>query len=461
MAIEIKGRRMTMANTPPPVGRIFNIGAGSGNLTIDGSDDSKEWYPLQPYDTFKIAGGDYGSIALKDISVNSGEVFFTNQNTLIEVDIMSIVGDVAKRITLDFHNKISGVKYGLILGTSEYSGDKFIIDNPYGGDVGGYENITIKGIDTRNNFDRGWILNSAGKPYNNGAGITALKNFICEDCQWYSDGVYTGGALAFGGYINEADGLDVGFIDNAIFRRIDLIGGNFSITLGNVRNCLVEDIKIIDCFRDANNHPRIVDISGSGMIQRVYGDHNYGPLVKIAPFNRTSDGTQDTFIIRNISGKNSRKYSIVEVHAAQADDAVWTGITIRSKVKVLGVTAFNTGTMTYFDGSPFIDGNPPYYTSTAIDIYGTGTDITVKDCTSINPYAMEGQVISLTNGPADTQVNNYLTAVNTLTKVNISNFIPASDSILKAAGGVDSDLPTDYYGTTRTNPPTIGAVESL
>lgn len=464
MAIQIRGRKMQISGTPPIEGRVFVIIGGTGTgvsnkILVDGADNSKEWYPLQANDTFKIVSGSYDDLKFKNLSISSGVIRVTNNDAVINSTNLVLGGTVFNNVIFDFHNTASGgVKYGLIISDSVLSRDKVIIDDD---EIGGFKNLTIKGISNINNFDRSWILKSQELPYMNGAGVIALENFVCEDCEFFSDGSVNSSAISFGGFIEEATNQDKGFTKNIRFSRIDFIGGDFNLTMGNCQGYIIEDFKIVDCHRNSISHPRIIDVGGTGIVQRVTGDHNYGPQVKVVAFNRSSDGTQATNIIRNVTGKNSRKYSVVEVHSAQADDAVWVGVTVRNKVKVLGVTALNTGTMTYFNGDPFVGGVPPYYTSTMLDVYGDGTDITVKDCTSINPYAMEGQSISLTNGPADVQVNNYLTAVNTLTKVNDTTFIPASDSVLKAAGGADSDLPTDYYGTTRNNPPTIGAVEAL
>lgn len=464
MSIEIRGRKIQIESTPPIDGRIFVIPGGTGGVAsdkilLDGADTSKSWYPLLPGDTFKIVGGTYTGITFNNLSVSSGLITVTNNDSVIQSTNLVLGGDVFNNVNIDFHNTASGsVKYGFVQSDSVFSGDKVIIDNDA---VGGFKNLTMKGIRSYNNFNRSWNLYSQELPYMNGTGVIALENFVCEDCEFACDGEILSSAIDFGGFIEESTDQDKGYTQNIRFSRINFLGGNYNLTMGNCQGYIIEDFVINDCWPVANNHPRIIDVGGTGTVQRITGEHNYGPLVKVVGFNRTPDGTQATNIIRNVSGKTSRKYSVVEVHSAQADDAVWTGVTVRNIVKVLGVSAVDTGTMTYFDGSPFVGGNPPYYTSTMLDVYGNATDIIVKDCTSINPYAMEGQSISLINGPAETQTNNYLSADNTLAKINTTTFIPASDSILKGAGLTDVDLPTDYYGTTRINPPTIGAVEAL
>jgi hypothetical protein len=175
-------------------------------------------------------------------------------------------------------------------------------------------------------------------------------------------------------------------------------------------------------------------------------------LFRLVPFNRTD--VKETSIIRNIIGYSSRKYSCVEVHTGEGEQRIWPGVSTSSNVKIFGVTGVNMGTMINVD-----PGNE--YTSTSVDVYGDGAGLTVKNCVAINPYIQGGGTIYAINGPYETQSNNVAYADNTTAKLNLTTFIPASDSVLKGAGIADIDLLTDYYETTRFNPPTIGAVEAL
>ncbi len=186
------------------------------------------------------------------------------------------------------------------------------------------------------------------------------------------------------------------------------------------------------------------------------GTGHYGNMYRIVPFNRTDDGTIETSMIRNIIGYESRKYSCAEINQYESGQRVWPGISVSSDVKILGITAVNMGTMDGVD-----PGNE--YTSTCVDIFGgeiDGDGITIRDCVAVNPYMDGGGAPYPINGPVETQTNNIAYADNTTTKLNLSTFIPASDSALKGAGIADIDLPTDYYSTVRINPPTIGAVEA-
>lgn len=442
-------------------GRVFEVG-GVGTpseLIIDAEDSEAEWFPVQPNDTFKIKGKAYDNISVNNMSVDSGAIFITNADDvqISVIDNFKIGGNTApKNLKIDFLNKVAGEKFGLLISPPEgNTGHKFVIDD---NTVGDSENITIIGIDNLNVENDGWFLKTENMPYNNGSGKKSAINLKITDVRFRRDignttNVYYG--LRLGGefyYNSPSENLDVGFIDGLHIERIELSKGDFfnGIKAGNVRNFFISDIKFDNINPNQTHHARIIDIAGNGIAQNISGWDSYGNLFRIIPFNRTENGTIEQSIMRNLAGYRTRKYSVAEIHNAEGAIRNWPGISVKSNVLAIGITALDMGTMEGVD-----PGNT--FTTTALDVYGDPDGLTARNMVSINAF----NTTSTINGSVEFQDHNVYYANNTTAKVNSENFQPAADSVLKGAGIYSPLNSSDINGQVRLNPPTIGAVEAL
>lgn len=449
-------------STPTPTGRVFIVGNGVEleDFVLDADDVDAPWYPLQPNDTFKFREGQYWSIKFINITTDTGNIFIENEAGLITIlYYIELIWDVKmENVVIDF-TKGTEPDYGLLLSPdSSYFGNKITFDK---NEVGNFNNCTIKGIHTYNAKDKGWENMSSALPYDNGVGTKSISGLTIEDCKWSSDIEDGSYGVNFGGEILGPDGMgfegiDNGYVENVIMRRLVIEGGTYDFRAGNINNYLVQDITPTGVNPTSTIHSRIFDFFGYGIAERIKGVECYGDLFRLVPFNRGD--TKLTSIIRNVIGYRSRKYSCVEINQFESEQREWPGVATWSNVKVLGVTGVDMGTM---EGDPA----PSPYTSTCVDIFGgdlDGAGVTIKDCVAINPFMNGGPTLMAINGPVETESNNVAYADNTEAKlVDYVAFIPASDSPLKGAGILDSDLATDFYETTRINPPTIGAVEAL
>ncbi|WP_124577052.1 hypothetical protein [Pedobacter sp. KBW06] len=428
-------------------GRIIPVGTGTGALTIDGDQLSLNGNPitLQANDVIEIQAGTYQWIDVSNVTFSGAGVIYVKNKGLVIINEggFNLNGNVpVKNVVFDFAS-FPGLEYGL---KNTFTGpqERFHIDTH---SMGGYENITIRGLEFVNVWDRGMRLGSHNVDYLN-TGKKAISGLLIEKCRFISDNTPEwGGGIDLGGELNYETGTDRGYIENVVIRDIKLIGGEGQISLGNANNYEIYNITVDKVNPTATHHARIVFAQGWGEIHHIKGTEHYGNLTCQWVFTRGNVPAEA--VVSNVIAYKSRKYSATEFQSFNR--FLWPNRTTFCHGKALGITAVDMGTNL---GVPA--GNE--YTSTAIDIYGMfGAEVTVKDSVAIHPY----NCTTVSNGPisADSS-NNLVYADHTGAKlIDFISFKPASDSPLIGAGITDADLTDDYYGVLRALPPTVGAVE--
>lgn len=451
---------------PPPVGRVFNVGTGSGSLTVDAEDSGKEWFPLQPNDVFKIAAGSYTNINLLNFHTDTHRVYVnTDGGTVTATQYISIRSDLnpQKNVSYSFGGGIKGT-YGLKLQAStSQTTERLYFDTNL---IGGTENVVIEGIDTIDVNDRGWRFYGQAVEYNNGSGIPQLINVTVDNCRWISSISQGGSGIDFGNefeYHEPESGFnkDRGYIEGLNLTRLVLKGGNGNgIHCGNVNNLFVDDILIEDVNPDItgnpNFHARILDLKGQGIIQRVKGIGeygNYGNLVRLVCYNRV--GKTNKSIIRNCIGYNTRKYSVIEVNYESNNYCIQPDVTEWTPIFVLGNTAVEVNTNVDVE-SPSLS-----IPSTVMAIYNGDAvgHVTARNNVAANT---NGSVSAVNDsGAINTGSNNVYYATKEEAGItDVVDFIPSYGSPLNGAGVANADLLLDYFNIERPNPPTIGAVEA-
>lgn len=435
-------------DTNATVGRVFNVGTGSGDLLLDGLDNSKSWFPLQNNDTFRILGtgsNTYNNIYLKDMGNASIQVNVTNQTGVIKAERIWTYGTQGNA-RLDFYQKVSGVDFGVENNWGNNNGEKFIINSDSADDY----TLIVRGIRCSQFFDKGWQLIPKNKVYNNGAGKSAAELIDIQYCVW-TDGAKQGeGAVDLGG--DFYSGVDNCFVRKFIFSNNLIQNGDYGVGGRNVGEFQCENNTLISVNPNTpaegtgTYHKRTLDIFGWGYYKNISAKNSYGVVCRSVSFARGS--TKRTNVITNIISDTNTRYSAVEINEFEADQRNLSGIATAGFTKVNGVTIRNLGTA----GT---------YTSTCVDIFGSGNNSTVRNCVAVNPFIFGSSDKFAINGPVAVQSNNVAYADNNLTKLNLTTYKPAADSVLKGAGIADVDFTTDIYGQTRLNPPTIGAVEAV
>lgn len=439
-----------------PSGRVFVVGKNSGaDILIDGLDSSKEWFPLQTNDLFKIESDDYVYMRFKDLkSPSGGKILITTNGAPITTKVVQLEG-LGCNIDADFRLNVSdsSFDYGLMIEDLGSGGEKMRIDND---GVGGFD-MTFKGILNKSFEDRGWRIIDAGIVYNNGAGRIAIKNLDVQYCKWTNDvpDQYRGSAISLFGqyYPNESTPVDTSYVERLILKHNILENGQYDISAQNVGYFEIDGFQLtnlntsVPAEGEGTYHARTLDIMGNGVARNILAKNSYGVAFRLAPFNRTTNTTKTTSIASNIISDGNTRYSAVEINTYESQQKTKAGQSIAGIAKVYGVTAKDLGTA----GT---------YTSVAVDIFGDGADTYVYNCVAVNCFT-GGLASNLAiNGPTAGQSNNIGYTDNTLTKLNLTTLKPASDSVLKGAGVYSANNPTDIYGDTRINPDTIGAVKA-
>lgn len=439
---------------PPPVGRIFNVGTGSGNLTINGTNTGAAWYPLEPGDTFIIKGGTYGSITTSNLESTGAPIVIKNEaDQQVTADFLYI-NATQKNVNYIFDETL---ERGLTLIME--SQDTMHIDR---NGVGGLEDVYISGIKftiESGTPDGGVFLRhsqNATTPYSNGSGVTSIKNLTIENIEfdftpkanfapWY--------LMAF----NRGDlstSVDNNFIDGITIRNIRATGTFYCSTTIEIKNCqnvLVDNIyfdSLNNGWTDSPPHARIILVQGQGIIQNCYMRDGMGNVGVIWGYNRLANN--DPSIIRNCLSFNTFRYSTAEIQGYS--NLIVSGISKAPHYKMLGLVADTLDTGNYFSGC-------------AGDIYPLqGGTFEARNSVSINGHSnTSGQNNPFNNmaGGTGTLSNNAVYANRTLAGVEDETYIPQSGSPLIGAGVANVDFTEDYNGNIRPNPPSIGALEPL
>lgn len=432
------------------VGRVFNIGTGSGQVIIDGSNPLFTG-GLQAGDKIRILLGNYtqnwpwNALVIRNINLPSGSVKIetTGTTTFQGIDIGGASGPV-KGVDIDFRGQDVTINVG--------SGDGYVeIDK---GILGGLENIKYRGgkINFTNANHRGITHKAVNLAYNNGVGPVAIKNFEIHDVNFLGTGlsyyqvIYIGGELI----TNGSTVVDNGYVENIHVHDIAFNGQVHSsshVAINNCKNFLVEDVTLdgvnIDDPSVAVYHWRQIYCRGNGVIRNCYARNSGGAVAAIEMYAREAG---QVCKIYNVYSYNSWRYGTTEFREYNYNIGVPYMYGCAAEADYLG----------YYRPT---DVPADVYTATCIDNYNdTGRAVDVRNSYAIKPNRISAMV---NTGPTGVNTNNLIATVNTSTKIDTNTMVPAADSTLKGAGVNRVSIPTDLNGLTRLNPPTIGPVEAL
>lgn len=420
----------------PPVGRTFHVGSGSGDLEVDANDTNAEWYPIQANDTFVINPGTYGYILFTNFMLDSGTVKVECGGQVNITGYGLYLSGPNKNLNLDFNNQLTcnGFNHAVVIDENS---------------VGGYENIRVAGVNIEGVGSGNRLLYHPAPLYNNGSGPIASENLIIEDWNISISGSPSiGFGICVGGDFWSQGAYDTRNI-NPIIRNINInstMECQYPVMLFNCEGGLISKIQIegVNSGVTGNLHSRLSMIVGQGIIEKVSAKNHMGNAACIWGFYRT--GNNPLSIIRNIKSQNSNRYSAVEIQGYAAYN---TANGSNTNYEVLGVTADTLDIENYFSGC-------------ALDVYDThGGSVKIRNLTSINGHSNTSggnNVINNINGITVDAGGTAVYADRAAAGVD-SDLIPQTGSPLIGAGVSDPNLLDDYYGDSRPNPPSIGAVE--
>jgi hypothetical protein len=426
---------------PPSAGRVFNVGSGSGMLTIDGSNLMYEGNPTtaQDGDTIVVAPGTYqstqwplGAINITNFNLPSGFCRIIPGGKITLQQELDLRGADLKGVDLDFRD--NPLTFG---GNAE----KIRLD-PTG--EGGYERIKIRGFTTEDiaAASNGYVIRHMAKDlaYDNGTGKIAIKDLeishITITGDWFKP-IFIGNDEELTSY------GDSGYCEDVYIHHITVPEGNCSshIIVGNCQNYLIEE----NSFQDINNggsvvHWRMIFAKGFGVIRNCFAINSRGAVATQEMYSRES-GQQSRMY--NIFSYNSGRYSAVEFRSY-------------TNYHIPGVT-FPCSPVADFISAWFVT-NFGTYNSTCIDAYGSSTvQVLIRNCVVVNPQNISAIINEGTIAVGSDA--NMVEVDNDSTLLQAETMIPQHGSILIWNGTPIGDISTDIYGYTRPASPTIGAAE--
>src|SRR5690606_5198064 len=226
-------------------------------------------------------------------------------------------GEPVKNITFDFYQ-------GGIHGIKTVRGSEFsvIILDAY--DVGGWENVTILGLEGAMNWGNSHsflAFSFDGIPYNNGSGAIASKNLKIDYIKVTIQAQMTYPIINFWGDINASSDTNY-HEDLEIGGHIEIVGpGTFTankvMEIGNARRYKVHGINI-DGIATEGLHNRLITLKGTGDFYNIKATNYYGNVVQTMPARRVG-ATGENVRFWNIIGYNNAKYALVEMNGTGND----------------------------------------------------------------------------------------------------------------------------------------------
>ncbi|WP_231490805.1 hypothetical protein [Pedobacter sp. Leaf170] len=280
--------------TPVSVTPSYQVGTGSGDLTIDG-----KTLDLSTIKLIKIKGGNYLSVNIQNINgtasqpiyiVNDGQVTITNGLITNNITNVSLVGD---------YNE--SPKYGIAFKNNPFRAIKM---------YGKMSGVTLQSLRFTNIGDyciAGESDNGRSLAYN-GTSSTRTENFKILNCIFENTG-----SIVFGGSLNGA-GEDTGFFKDVeiaynTFKNSPDIGS--AINFSNVQDYNVHHNIVDNVNTSNNNHNGIFYMQGNGKFHDNKLTNYQGNAIRMWVYSRGS--TPATVEIYNNICYNTRKYGAFEI----------------------------------------------------------------------------------------------------------------------------------------------------
>lgn len=429
--------------TPPTSAKTFEVGTGSGSLTIDG-----KALGIPTNAIIKIKGGSYNNIQISNFQYESGTVYIQN-NGLVE-----LVGE--KKITF------SNIKNVIFSGSGTPGIEKGFVFRDKSSDANSVQlsndinNFTFRDVKFKNVSTYGAIQYDSKKVYN-GSESSYAKNlkFINIECD------NTGTLIRFKG--SAENGSIVGLIkdieiSHVSFKNSSSVGS--IVVLENAQGYDIHNNSVQNINQNNNNHNGVFYIQGSGKFYNNHIRDHQGNAIRAWIY---SIGTtpQTTLIFNNIVA-NSRQYGAFELQSFAKN--MMSGLTTYSNAMVFNNTC---GNLLPKGGT---------FPAQVLDLYGLyGGKCEVFNNIGYNfPLVAQHNTNFIWNQLNDTKptatANKYYNTYQNAGIANDSNFNLNSGSPLKNSGTTlngknlesltNQAFAKDIYGVARSlSSPSIGAVE--
>jgi len=316
----------------PPVSTIpsYEVGTGSGNLTIDGNS-----LDLSVIKLIKIKAGNYNSVYVRNITStasapvsikNNGQVVITGVMETNNINNVTIAGD-----------NIDGLTYGIAFKNNPIRAIKM---------YGKMNGVTLKSMSFINVGD--WCIagekdNSSGLAYD-GTPNTRTDNFKILNCYFENTG-----AIAFGGTVKVGSNEDSGFYKDVeiaynIFKNSPNLGS--AAAFSNVQDYNIHHNVVDNVNANNNNHNGIFSMQGNGKFHDNKLTNYQGNAIRMWLYSRGS--TPATNEIYNNICYNTRKYGAFELQGFSSN--IWAGKTTYANAKIYNNTVGQMNTSKDWEG---------------------------------------------------------------------------------------------------------------
>jgi len=421
----------------PPVNpsytQTYEIGTGSGNLTIDG-----RTFTITGPTLFKIKAGNYSTINVTNFIQNDATPVYIKNSGLVEISSGQSVFSNLRNVIFS-GDGTPGLDKGFIFRDISYRAIKLEESSEINKFT--FQYVAFKNIG--NNvitFLKNAVYDGSEKSYS-----TDLK-FLHIDCE------NTNVLFSAEGYID---------IDNpksitGVIKNLEVAYVNFknSPSVGNV--IYLQNAEDYDIHHNtvtnvntsfSSGHPGIFMIGGHGKFHNNYISGHYGNAIRA--WGHALGTTPKTIYIYNNIVVNSRKYSGFEVQAF--DYNMIPGKTTYANAKVFNNTVGNINLNKDWQGN-VVDvyslkgGSCDVYNNLAFNLNNSGTD--------------QVWIAGQESGLKPTESNNiYYKTSKEAGIIDETSFRLNSNSPAKGKGRYEPYLQNDFYGAPRTANPSAGAVE--
>jgi hypothetical protein len=384
-----------VTNPTNPVSQVpagtttYDVGTGSGALTIDGSTLKVAANAL-----IRIKAGTYKTITIKNLTgtadkpvlvKNDGQVTVTgSMNTLNIVNVV-ISGDNSG---LTYGIKFENISYRAITMSGKMNG------------------VTLKNMSFKNVTDytiSGDKTNSTGLAYN-GTDETSINSFKILNCLFDN-----AGSIILGGNLNKDTGEDSG-----LFKSVEIANNIFQNSAGVGSLCSFSNVQDYDIHHNVvnninqsnNNHNGVFHMQGNGKFHDNKLTNYQGNAIRMWLYSRgTSPATNE--IYNNIC-YNTRKYGGFELQAFTRN--IYPGKSTYANAKVYNNTVGQMNTSKDWEGQ-------------VLDLYNTFGTLEYYNNLGFNLFTLNSSITNMINNMSDTKIinqtnNKYVTqqeAVNDLT----------------------------------------------
>lgn len=384
----------TTPTNPISVVPSYEVGTGSGNLTIDGNS-----LDLKTIKLIKVKAGNYKSIYIKNITASSaspvsiknvGQVSISDGIEISNINYVTIAGDGE-----------SGITYGFSFENIAFRAIKF---------DGKMNGVTIKSISFKNVRDyciAGEKSNGNGLAYD-GTANTRTEGFKILNCLFDNTG-----AIVFGGSLSKDSGEDSGLfkdVEIAYNTFINSESGTVS-SFSNVQDYNVHHNVVNNLNKSNNDHNGIFFMQGNGKFHDNKLTNYQGNSIRMWAYSRGS--TPATVEIYNNICFNTRKYGAFEIQGF--DRNIVSGKSTYVNAKVYNNTVGQMNTNKDWQGQ-ILDlynygGTLEFYNNLGFDLYNNNSGITnmIDNMSDVKIIKEENNKYSAKYSGVVSDLNNFTT----------------------------------------------------